>query len=97
MRSIAEAAFANPPLWYRTLLAIRDRAMSAFGVKSSSQMGRDVPRERRVGFFPIHEFQLMKSFSAGMIGTLISGFPFCVVALTMATRSSRRLLCDVTI
>jgi hypothetical protein len=29
--------------------------MSAFGVKSSSQMGRDVPPERRVGFLPIHE------------------------------------------
>jgi hypothetical protein len=55
MRSIAEAAFANPPLWYRTLLAIRDGAMSAFGVKSSSQMGREVTPERRVGFFPIHE------------------------------------------
>ena len=55
MRSIAEAAFANPPLWYRTLLVIRDGAMSAFGVKSPSQMGREVSPERRVGFMPVQE------------------------------------------
>ena len=55
MRSIAEAAFANPPLWYRTLIVVRDGAMSAFGVKSSSQMGREVAPERRVGFMPVHE------------------------------------------
>jgi Protein of unknown function (DUF2867) len=54
MRSLAEVAFANSPIWYRTLLAVRDGAMRLFGVKSSSQIRNETAPDQRIDFMPIH-------------------------------------------
>jgi hypothetical protein len=58
MRSLAEAAFANPPMWYQTLLAVRDGAMKAFGVKSSSEVRRETAPDQRIDFIPIHAISI---------------------------------------
>ncbi len=53
MRQLATLALGNPPVWFRTLLTIRDAAMRPLGVKSSRQLREGTPFAARVDFFPI--------------------------------------------
>jgi hypothetical protein len=53
MRVVAAMALSNPPRWFSVLLAIRDRVMSLFGVKTSSELGETVRQEDRIEFFPV--------------------------------------------
>jgi hypothetical protein len=53
MRAVAAMALGNPPRWFRVLLAIRDRVMSLFGVKTSSELSATVRQQDRIEFFPV--------------------------------------------
>lgn len=53
MRRLAMLALGDPPAWFRTLLAIRDRAMRPLGIKPSREVREGRPSEDRVDFFPI--------------------------------------------
>lgn len=47
--TLATLLFADPPLWFTILLAIRDRVMTLFGVKAS----HDLSAGEHVAFFPV--------------------------------------------
>ena len=57
MRQLATLALGDPPVWFRTLLAMRDAAVSPFGVKSSRALRQGNPNEARVDFFPVLQEQ----------------------------------------
>lgn len=46
---LAAMLFADPPLWFTVLLAIRDRVMMLFGV----QLSHALAQGDRIGFFPV--------------------------------------------
>ena len=47
--TLATLLFADLPLWFRILLAIRDRAVTLFGVKATG----DLVAEDYIAFFPV--------------------------------------------
>lgn len=47
--TLATLLFTDLPLWFRLLLAIRDRVVSLFGVKASHELEAD----DRIAFFPV--------------------------------------------
>jgi len=47
--TIATLLFADLPLWFRILLAIRDRVVKLFGVKAT----HDLEAEEHIAFFPV--------------------------------------------
>ena len=47
--ALADLLFADLPLWFTVLLAIRDRLVPLFGVKAS----RDLPASEHLAFFPV--------------------------------------------
>jgi hypothetical protein len=47
--TLATLLFADPPLWFTILLAIRDRVMAAFGVRPSHALAEG----EHVAFFPV--------------------------------------------
>ena len=53
MRSIAEVALGQPPLWMAMLLKMRDAIVLLFGVKTTKSIQSSISRDKRVGFFPI--------------------------------------------
>jgi hypothetical protein len=53
MRQLAMRALGDSPIWFRSLLAIRDAIVRPFGVKSSRQLRESRPSGARVNFFPV--------------------------------------------
>jgi hypothetical protein len=49
VQALATLLFADPPLWFTVLLAIRDRVMVLFGVKPSHALRQT----DRIAFFPV--------------------------------------------
>jgi hypothetical protein len=47
--TLATLLFDDPPLWFRVLLAIRDRVVILFGVKAS----HDLVADDHIAFFPV--------------------------------------------
>lgn len=47
--TLATLLFADPPVWFTILLAVRDRVMAPFGVKGSHALSAG----ERIAFFPI--------------------------------------------
>ncbi len=47
--TLATLLFADPPLWFTILLAIRDRVMTLFGVKASHTLSAG----EHIAFFPV--------------------------------------------
>ncbi len=47
--TLATLLFADLPLWFRTLLAIRDKIVTLFGVKST----HDLEAREHIAFFPV--------------------------------------------
>ena len=47
--TLATLLFIDPPLWFTVLLAIRDRAVTLFGVKASHALGAS----DHIAFFPV--------------------------------------------
>ena len=47
--TLADLLFADPPLWFTILLAIRDRVVILFGVKAS----HDLAADDHIAFFPV--------------------------------------------
>jgi hypothetical protein len=55
MTALARAVLANPAPWARSLMRVRDRIVSALGVKTSGQIQSQARAAgtERIGFFPI--------------------------------------------
>lgn len=53
MRAIADRALGAPPLWFRTLMAVRDAAVKPFGVRTSGEVRRARPDQASIDFFPV--------------------------------------------
>ena len=47
--TLAKLLFADPPVWFTILLAIRDRVMTLFGVKASHTLSEG----EHIAFFPV--------------------------------------------
>ena len=47
--ALATLLFADPPVWFKILLAIRNRVMTLFGVKASHALGAG----EHIAFFPV--------------------------------------------
>jgi len=50
---VAQAMFADLPRFARVLMAVRDRVVALFGVKSSTQIAREQGAQKCVNFFPV--------------------------------------------
>lgn len=53
MRAIADRALGAPPLWFKALMAVRDAAVTPFGVRTSGELRRARPDQAYIDFFPI--------------------------------------------
>lgn len=53
MRAIAERGLGAPPLWFKALMAVRDAAVTPFGVRTSGELRRARPDQAYIDFFPV--------------------------------------------
>lgn len=54
MRMLATRVLANPPVWQKVLIAVRDAMVKPFRLKTSGMVRESQGRNERVDFFPVH-------------------------------------------